>query len=247
MVKGAFVVSPLEGEPRQIHFQTKIDVQATPEQLLLKSEVEQTLVVLQMLFSVEDKRFFDYYNPLLSLAQCGLVGDYAQPEVARRALADLKKEVVAREAGNVKNRYLKNLGQMALISAGFVSLLGCLLWVVAGDNKTTNFCYLWLGSMIGIWLSFGSRKTQLTFDELAIPETDRLEPLIRLILAGLFTCLFGLIFVLKLVVVTIGEVKSFQIADNHALAILVGAFCGFSELALPSKFASQAARLFNFK
>jgi hypothetical protein len=247
MVKGAFVVSPLDTDPRQIHFQTRKDVEATSEQLLLKSEVEKTLVVIQMLFLATDKRYFDYYNPLLSLTQCGLVGDYAQPEVARRALAELKSEIVAREGGNVKNRYLKQLGLMAFISGGVSSLLGSVLLLVDRDNLMSSFCFLWLGSMIGVWLSFGSRKTQLTFEELAIPETDRLEPLIRLVFAGLFTCLFGLIFVLKLVIVSIGEIKSFQLDHNLTLAILLGAFCGFSELALPTKFASQASRLLSFK
>jgi hypothetical protein len=247
MAKGAFVVSAWEKDPRQIHFQTKAELQAPEDQIVLKSEVEQTLVVLQMLFPEGNKRYFDYFNPLLSLAQCGLVGDYAQPEVARRALSELKKEVVAREGGKVKNRYLKSLGQVALISAGGACILGTVLWLIHAEMVLVSFCMMWLGSMAGVWLSFGARKTQLSFDELAVPETDRLEPLVRLIFAGLFTLLFGLLFVKGLVVVSIGSVKSSQMAEDPALAILVGALCGFSELALASKFATQATKLLDFK
>src|SRR5262249_14885841 len=43
------------------------------EQLALKDQIEQTLAILRMLFPNDDARFREYFDPLVSLAQTGLV------------------------------------------------------------------------------------------------------------------------------------------------------------------------------
>src|SRR5947209_2856345 len=102
---GAFVVSRDNGDPKDIRFEVVAGSGPTPkEQVALKAEVESVLTVLRLLFTDEGE-FETYFRPLLSLAQAGLVGAHAQPEVAAGALVALKNEITAREGGKVKNRY----------------------------------------------------------------------------------------------------------------------------------------------
>jgi hypothetical protein len=48
--------------------------------------------------------------------------------------------------------------------------------------------------MAGVRLSFGARKTSIRFEDLHILEEDRLEPLVRLVFAGLLTLVLALLF-----------------------------------------------------
>jgi predicted small lipoprotein YifL len=242
MAEGFFVVRQDDKNPHDIVFETKPGAGQPPEdQLALKSDVERTLVVLQMLFENDEKKFLQAFHPLLSLAQCGLVGPSAQPQVAKLALIELQKEVTAREAGNVKNQYLRTLGVRATLFGGPAVVLAILIYYWQGSNLVSSFLALWAGCMAGVWLSFGSRKTFMAFEDLNIPESDRLEPSIRLIFAGLLTMILGLLFVKQAIVVTVGSVATSALAHDCLVAIIVGCLAGFSELALPSKVAKQAA------
>jgi hypothetical protein len=95
--------------------------------------------------------------------------------------------------------------------------------------------------MAGVWLSFGARKTYFKFEDLHIPEQDRLEPLIRLFFAGLLTMMFGLMFSTHALTITIGGVDSSQFTSSPEIAILIGMLCGFSEQALSSQLTKHAS------
>jgi hypothetical protein len=249
---GAFVVSRDAEEPRDIRFEIAAGKgPPSKEQVALKADIESVLTVLRLLFS--DKNEFEtYFRPLLSLAQAGLVGDHAQPEVAAGALTALKNEIVAREGGKVKNRYMKTLGLRALYLGGSVLIVAIALyaiprlrgWMPGADFIVfNNFLFLWSGCMAGVWSSFGVRKTLLRLEDLPILEEDRLEPKIRLIFAGLLTMMVGLFFSLKVVTINLGPITTDQINTNVKLALLIGLLGGFSEKALSSAVAKQASRL----
>jgi len=241
MSNGFFVVSQYEDDPKDIHFQTLTESGPPPEdQLQLKTEIERTLVVLKMLFETDEERYFTYFYPLLSLAQCGLVGDHAQPEVARRALHELRSEVTDKEAGNVKNRYLKNLGAHSICLSALPLLLGLFFYFLNGPHISTNLLFLWVGSMVGVWVSFGARKTVFKFEDLNIPEKDRLDPFIRLSFAGVLSLIMGILFYKQALVVTVGNLNTAAIAEDPLIATIIGVFCGISELVLPSKIRKQA-------
>jgi hypothetical protein len=245
MAKGCFVVSRDPQNARDIDFSLLPAVGPVPdEQLRLRDEVDHVLTVLRMLFDEKDTRYEEYFRPLLSLAQAGLVGDSAQPELGLRALTSLKGDVTSREGGRVKNKYLKVLGYQALIVGGPALLLGLgAAFVVQDQPLVRNFLFLWAGCMAGVWLSFGARKTVFAFDDLHIPEQDRMEPLVRLVFAGLLTVIIGLLFSTHAVEVTLGAIKSSDLEKRSDVAILIGMLCGFSEKALSSQVGRQASAL----
>lgn len=243
MEKGAFIVFRDTKDPKDIHFKVlSEDTQIPEEQLNLRDEVDKVLVVLRMLFPDEnDARFEEYFRLLLSLAQTGLVGDGAQPKLAVRALLTLKNEIVDREAGRVKNKYMKNLGKKALWMGGPTFLVALVLNWLGAQLQLQSFLFLWSGCMAGVWLSFGARKTRLRFEDLHVLEGDRLEPVVRLIFAGLLTVIFGLLFSTGAVVVKVGALTTADFTRNLQIALLIGMIFGFSETALPSALASQAS------
>src|SRR4051812_15817884 len=106
MAKGYFNVFRDPKNNREIHFHVPDDAGDPPaDQLALKSDVEKALMVIQTLFEMDEKSFERFFYPLLSLAQCGLGGQNAQPEVARLALESFKADVLNAQAGRVKNKY----------------------------------------------------------------------------------------------------------------------------------------------
>jgi len=236
MAKGAFVVSVNPENKRDILFQTRKDVSPSDseEQLSLRDEIDRVLIVLRMLFKDEDS-FNYYFKSILSLAQAGLVGEYAAPDVAMRALKELKNEITAREAGKVKNQYMKTLGIKAIIFGLPLIILGLVTRFYFKELLFANFFFLWTGCFVGVWLSFGVRKTELKFEDLNILEKDRLDPSIRLLFTGFLTTIIGLLFSTGAVSVEFGKISTDLFASDLQVALLIGLICGFSEKALPSK------------
>lgn len=249
MAKGAFRVYRAE-DPRDIHFEVSWasdDGPVPEEQLVLKDDVDQALTVLRTIFPHSDATFENYFKQLLSLAQAGLVGPSANPAVAMRALAALKNDVAVREGGRIKNRYMKMLGSHAAV-LGTPALLIAVLLHYFGDRVAllANFLLFWAGCMAGVWLSFGARKVTIRFEDLHIPEQDRLEPLVRLVFAGLLAVVIGLLFSLNGVIVSVGAISTSQINTIARVAFLLGILCGFSEQVLSLKVAQQASSFLSF-
>jgi hypothetical protein len=166
MSKGAFIVSQDPKNSRDILFQLATDFQGDipTAQMALREEIERTLGVLGILFPQSEGRFNEYFRQLLSLAQSGLEGEEPQPKLAASALNVLRENITAREGPRVKTRYLNNLGTMGLLIGAF-PLIGALvipcLW--PGSAVLPHFLYLWVGSMVGVWLSFAIRKREMKF------------------------------------------------------------------------------------
>jgi len=248
MPKGAFKVYQEPNDPRDIRFEVCLDPEERipAEQSNLRDEIDITLLVLRMIFPQSDERFKNYFKQLLGLAQAGLVGDRAQPAAAHQALIVLRDQITAQEGGRIKNKYMKELGWKALlIGPGLLLVYVVISLFHQLDGVFKSYLFLWAGCMAGVWLSFGARKRQLRFEDLHILEQDRMEPLVRLIFAGLLAVIFGLLFSSKMVVIKFGSVESWQFTEQMELALLFGILIGFSEQILPSTVGSKASELLN--
>jgi hypothetical protein len=256
-ILGPFTIAESDGE---IRFKTTSGVKPSEEQLLLKSEVERVNAQLKLLFSESEPIFKQYNGSLIGLARVGLTGANAQPGVATRALKSLKDEVLLREGARVKNAYMKALGIAAIWSGA----AGIFVWVcstaierdsgslqpdfVAAAKMLTKFAPLWIGCMCGVWLSFGTRKAILSFEDLTNIEDDLLQPSLRVIYAGLLTLVLGAFFLLQVVTVSVGQVSTALVgSDNYLATLMLGALCGISERVLASKVVKQAESFLNFK
>ncbi|PZR26448.1 MAG: hypothetical protein DI535_14350 [Citrobacter freundii] len=208
------------------------------EQQRLLMDISSTLAVLQQMYSIDSISFKKAFDQLFYLAKIGLEGINAQPEMAAAMLKQLKKEVVDQEAGKVKNNYLRGLGKRAAM-LGILPLVGgtglhfidqhSLIARYIDLPGTANMLILWSGTMLGVWLSFAITRVTLEFEDLAIVEKDRLEPLLRLLFTGGLAMVFGLLFIKKAVVIELGELSSVQAGRNHLVAFLMGVLLGVNE------------------
>ena len=95
------------------------------DQAELVTAISKVLRAIQTLFrpsdtksSVENRRQFRiYYVRLFRLAQLGLEGGNASPDIASSALAVLTADLVDDEGGKVKNLHLLRLGKAAIVAA----------------------------------------------------------------------------------------------------------------------------------
>ena len=243
MPDGAFnKVDRDEGNPQDIRFVVKTlgDSEPPKDQSTLRDEVDSTLSVLRNIFGDDDTRFEEYFRPLLSLAQLGLVAGF--PDTAHRALTKLQEDIVAREGGGIKNRYMKKLGINALWLGGIPLLVGLALTSLSTKYQPLySFLFAWGGCMAGVWLSFGARRTYMSFKDLPVAVGDGLERHLRLLFSGLLTITVGLLFSTDVVVVKLGAISTSQFDQNAQIALLIGILSGFSEKVLPSKVARQAS------
>ena len=99
--------------------------------------------------------------------------------------------------------------------------------------------------MLGIWISFGARKTTLTFEELTTIEEDRLEPFMRLIFTGAISMVFGLLFYKNAITLNFGTLSTKEINDDSFTAIVFGVILGLSEQVLGKKITKKAATVFD--
>jgi hypothetical protein len=249
------VVLPPSNDPdrgREIVFQRIGDTTPAPaDQLDLFADIAGTLTVLEVILPPgappggPGDRFDQYRVKLFSLAQVGLQGS-ADPKVARQGLTALQAEILAREGPRVKNDYMIVLGAWAI---GF-ALVGTLIyfalrWWAPHDwllYDVRNIFVLWVGTMIGTWLSFGIRRAILTMKDLSTLEADMVGPPIRLVFTGLIAGTLGLVFICAMVNVDIGGLHSADLLSRGSRALLIGILMGVSEQALPATLTRRASQ-----
>lgn len=248
-------------EAIEIYFATSNS--ATTDQAELQQDIGKVLRCIQLIYlrpaAGSDARckeqFRIYYIRLFRLAQVGLEEGNVSPEFSKSTLASIKAELIDDEASRVKNDHLKRLGMAAIKIALLPIVIYILMRLIKPNNALDNFLHsigiqplvlanfmlLWVGCFVGVWLSYGIRTTVFTLTDLTLTDSDHLLPRMRLLFAGTLTMILGIIFMLDVVKISLGNYSITDIATNSALAFLIGAFCGISELVLPATVSKQAS------
>lgn len=198
------------------------------EQEKLYNYIEKFTSIIKSLNGTNKNIKYEYFNKVVSIAQSGLVGPNAQPKLTINALDSLKEEIIINEAGRIKNSYMRYLGFIALI----IVLIGTVLVWIFNKYKLyfiNKFIFVFQGSMIGAWISFGARKVELKFEELSIIENDRLNPIIRLIFIGISSVVLLLFIDSEIITFSVGGFKSQNISNSIESQILLGVITGLLE------------------
>lgn len=249
---------PYAPEAVSIGFAITGDPMPTTQQMELQGNIEKVLRTCTSLYLKcgvpRQDSFRIYYVRIFFLAQLGLeVGVPA--ELANALLASITADLIDDEAATMKNQHLVKLGRyaayysipalLAYLAVKFLpeDMQFSLLWRLEIDPAyLAGFAILWVGCFIGVWLSYGIRKTRMSLTDLTLSEADYLAPHIRLLFAGLLTMILGILFAQKFITLSIGSVVMTDITHNPLSALLVGLFCGISEAALPASIGSRAAK-----
>jgi hypothetical protein len=256
MAQGNYIVSPANNNT-DIKFNL-VQNPANPlpsDQQDLIFDVGAVLESIRTIYAGDPGSFSDYFQQLLALAQLGLVGANAEPDLAKRALEHIKIEITNREAGKVKNKYLLSLGGKAAWFGGPALLLGTAIHFYYRHvnhipmrqdyNDFADLLLLWSGTMLGVWLSFAITRTTIGFDDLTIIEKDRLEPSIRLFFTGALAVIFGLLFAKKAISIKLGDLSSDDLFKNPVTAFLIGVILGLNEKIIGSALTKKTAGLFD--
>jgi hypothetical protein len=198
---------------------------------------------------------------LINLARLGLVGDSAAPEIARRAFENLTSELVDSEGPSVKNKHLRRLAIAALWLATPCAVMYAVLRLAASQKglvellqrldvsrgQLSAFMMLWIGCFVGVVLSYGSRTTKMSMEDLIVTDADYLSPITRHLFAGTLAMILGLLMCLGAFEVKIAGISSAQLVSNPMIAFLIGTLLGVSELLLPGEVARRAGNVLGFK
>ncbi len=240
--------------------------QLPQDQIELQQNIEQVLRALHSLYvnqltqsAYAKTQFRQYYVRLFLVAQLGLEGDNVSITAAKSELAVITACLINDEAGRIKNGHLIRLGR----TAAYFSLPVLVLYVTAkllppdgnvahvisaiGIDRTqlAGFCMLWIGSFVGVWLSYGMRTTTFTLTDLTQTDGDFLSPRLRLLFAATLTMLLGILLSFNILRISIGDIVITNFSTHPMMAFLIGALCGISELLLPAAIGKQATGLFD--
>lgn len=245
MPRGYFLVA----ENKEISWDIKCELhheyakeQVPQDQAELYIEIEQVNNVIRELKYTAESRKKEYSQKLLTLAQAGLIGETAQPNLAKLSLKELKEEILIREGGRIKNKYMIKLGIIAL-ALGFISII---IGASILDNCYKTFSayfFVWAGAMAGTWISFGVRKISIRFEDLHMIEEDRMNPFIRLMFIGLTSVLLLLFLKSGIVTITVGTFNSVSIDTNIEFQLLLGSIAGLAEYKLTIDLFNKASSI----
>lgn len=243
--KGCFKVKLEDGEITCAPKVSQSEISKDQEKLYLS--VEDTMSIINSSTLINDKSKKYYIDKLHDIAQTGLSIDAKEvyPELAFKALVKLKDEILLRESSNIKNRHMGRLGENVITQTFFMLLLilGINNSQYIGKEIATNlssYGYIYIGTIVGAWISFGARKPNLSFEELSIIESDGLSPEIRLIYIGLCSIIIFLFLKTEIVVISINHISTIDINQSIEMQLALGASIGLIEYRISEKLFKKA-------
>ncbi|MEQ8156133.1 MAG: hypothetical protein ABRQ25_14805 [Clostridiaceae bacterium] len=219
-----------------------IDTEIPSEQLKLYNSIAYANSIIKSLKYTDNDRKRYYIQELRSLAQTGLVGDKALPNLAADSLTILKNEIVKKEGPRIKNEYMLELGKMAGIFS-VIAILGLAFVNYVHSYEWGIFLYVWIGAMLGAWISFGARKMSIEFDKLDNIEDDMMYPYIRLMFVGIVSIILLLFIKTSIITIDIGSFSTTQIQNNLESQLLLGLICGLAESKLAVNIYKKAGSI----
>jgi hypothetical protein len=137
-----------------------------------------------------------------------------------------------------------------LMFPGVFGVVALAVWAVFHDTARVvgwapleNYVLFWDGAMVGVWLAVGSRLRKMQFAELLVPNADKFQIWVRLLRAGVFSLLLGLLLSFGPPTVIFG-IDAQKLFMNPGLAFVFGLVFGLAELLLPQAAGAKAEGLF---
>ncbi|MFQ9186551.1 MAG: hypothetical protein ACLR3N_06860 [Agathobacter rectalis] len=225
-MEGHFLVYENAEEEFDISFQVNstMDSVIPKDQQELYVKAESACNIIKALENTDKQTKKKYFDKLLSLSQVGLVANPAQTETAEFALMKLKDEIVLVEGKRIKNHYMKYLGIDALIIGAIASIvLGICFYFTRWIGCISVLCII-IGALTGTWVSFGARKFEIEFEDLA-------------------SLIFALLMNVGLIDVKIGNVDISKAFTDIKPALVIGVLCGLVESKIGIQVYNKAVSL----
>ncbi|MDD9909690.1 MAG: hypothetical protein OXR62_08375 [Ahrensia sp.] len=241
---GTFIVS---GEGDKINFQLVGDAPTDKESALFV-RMDRLHTRINALFVNDQRKRYEYCGALRSLAQTVFSREATLLELGNIGIDQLVNDIVTREGWRIKLDYLKKLGEWIAVSVVFAMLIYLILehWAsfsAANTDRLQAFVVLYIGSQLGVFLSFGSRRTSFGLEELLEVAATNSEPVVRLVYTGMLAIAFGLIVSQGLLVLQFGSFNAKDFVDGFESALLVGLIMGLIEKTLSLRLGNEIATM----
>ncbi len=187
-------------------------------------------------------------------------GNRLSVDAAKAEIASIGEDLINDEAPRIKNGHLRELAKQAgkflvpfllayVVLTLFASsknseFLAYLTRLHIDAGVAANFMLLWVGTLVGVCLSYALRTHEVSVSDLTRTDDDHLSPEIRLLLTGALATLLMLIALIGLGDVTIGGYSISNIDHNPTLAVVLGAIFGISEQKLSKTVLKRVENLF---
>ena len=233
---------------------SKLLEKETPEdQEELAHLINETLDILTATFRRDRKKKFPhYFEQLFQIAQDGLTGKVAMTKSAFREIDRFKADIVRMEGYKIKNYYLQELGIMAAGGIG-LGLFGigvfCLIPVIFPEMNNAimvagiSYMLLWCGTMIGTWVSTGSRNLELAFEDIPALNSGKRESILRLIFVGICGLIFGILFHFDIFTIDLGILDTRSFESQPEIGFMLGILLGLGEKTIGLKITRKATAL----
>ena len=131
----------------------------------------------------------------------------------------------------------------ALIIGAIASVvLGICFYFTRWIGCISVLCII-IGALTGTWVSFGARKFEIEFEDLASLEKDKMTPVIRLIYIAVASLIFALLMSVGLIDVKIGNVDISKAFTDIKPALVIGVLCGLVESKIGIQVYNKAVSL----
>ncbi len=241
---GYFSISLSTTESLDINFDTKKDnTEICPiNQRSLYIDCERTLQIIKLLLCTESTQKKYYVGRLADISIVGLDSTPVNTELATLSLRELTSEILNIEGSKIKNKYMNNLGIMLLIVTIFSIFLIHMLYILNSHIFIVNFLYTTIGTMIGMYISFGARNYELTFEQLSCLEKDKMGIITRSIYMILVSNIFLFFLNSKIISIPLLTYNSTSWVSPAQYHILLGIICGLVESKLGIKLLNTAIK-----
>ena len=215
-------------------------ISPTEEQKRLYKEQEIACTIIKSLNSTDKEVKRIYFSKLLSLTQAGLVGKNPKTNLALDAIECLREEIVIIEGKRIKNKYMARLGAYAACGLFILFLLYLLFTYCVFTEIFRAVTLVGMGSMIGAWVSFGARKYEIRFEELAVIEKDMMEPVIRLMFVFVAAIILFFFMISGIIELKIGTLNTINSLKDYRVPLVIGIVCGLVESRVGVRVYKQA-------
>lgn len=236
-----FLVRENDEVPYDINFSlinSKCKIPKVVEELYV--DIEKTISDLKMIFKNNEEELAKNFKLVLSLAQAGLAGENGNPYLAKKALENLKNDIIITFGAKLKTKYIKNLGIGVFI-------FDCFIYYIYNNYNLTNYLLVFMGALIGSWVSFCIRKLDIKFNDLVHFEKDTMPFYIRLIFIGIVSIIFAMLLKNEIITIQFGKFSLSTFFETNEKHFLFGIICGITDIKLAINLYRRSENILNVK
>ncbi len=199
-------------------------------------------------FGTDEKTYKEFVARILQAGEAGCVAANVQTKLASDALDQIRADIIRRVGRRIVFKYLLGLAEWAFVGIA-VAVVAIFLTGRAAPgpplhlNAVAGYGWVFIGAMVGAWLSVAMTWRNVSFDDLQDFVRLRREPVIRMLFAVVLALVFALFLRLQFITLKIGTADLGAFAGSASLALAVGIIAGIGQKALSVQIIDRVTKV----